>query len=218
MNSVKTILFDMDGTLLDSRQSVIEAVFKTADHYAPGRFCYSEIEARFGETWDSFTRLLGCPDKDAVVQTYTDFLVGGSEKLIKPFPGVVENLKRLHQQGYKMAIVTNNLRNLAIRSLMFNKIESFFEVVVSIDDVKNGKPHPEPIKKACKHLGVKSNEVLMIGDTIYDLKAARAAGTKCAIVDWYKSYASQLLPDYYFYNIHEFTEIIIPKQKHQTAV
>ncbi len=218
MNLLQGLLFDLDGTLMDSRQAVVEAVLKTAEYFAPGKCCMADIKARFGETWDSFASFLGCTDKETITKTYTQFIKDNYENSIAPFPGITENLILLREAGYKLAIVTNNLRHLTLRGLRLNEIESLFDVIVTIDDVENGKPHPEPVEMAYRKLKMNKREVMMIGDSMYDVRAAYAAGVECAVIDWYKSYnKSQWLPDYYFYNIDELMEMLTYSQKRKAV-
>lgn len=218
MKSIKALLFDLDGTLLDSKQSVVEAVYQTANYYAPGKFSCNEIGARFGESWDSFVPLLGDFDKDEVIETYMKFVKEKHDDLVTPFTGVIDNLVILRNAGFKLAVVTNKQWSLALRGLRLYEFDSLFEAIVTIDDVQQGKPEPEPIIKACRELGIDKREAMMIGDSIYDVKAAHAAGARCAVIDWYKSYCdTQWLPDYYFYNMDELTDMLIQRQK-QIAV
>lgn len=218
MNSVKGLLFDLDGTLFDSRQAIVEALLKTAEHYVPGKFCRADIEARFGETWGSFAALLGYADKQDVARTYIEFIRENHDELIVSFPGITKNLRLLRQAGYKLAIVTNNLWSLTLRGLRLHEIDSLFDVIVTIDDVENGKPDPEPVEKARRQLKLEKREVIMVGDSIYDVKAACAAGVECAVIDWYKSYCrDQWLPDYYFYNMDQFMEFLIYRQKRKAV-
>jgi len=210
MKSPKALLFDLDGTILDSKKNIIDAVYMTANHYVPGKFCYSDIEARFGESWDSFLPLLECPDRDAVMNTYLEHVRKTHDETVIPFPGMTEALYLLRSAGFKLAVVTNKQWSLTVRGLRLWEIDAFFDVIVTADDVRNGKPHPEPIKKACRELKVTRDEALMIGDSNYDIFAANMAGVRCAIIDWYKAYrVSHWMPDYYCYNIEEMLELLL---------
>jgi pyrophosphatase PpaX len=218
MKSIKALLFDLDGTLLDSKRAVVEAVYQTANHYAPGKLSYDEIGARFGASWESFVSLLGDFDKDAVIETFMKFVKERHDDLVTPFSGVTDYLVLLRNEGFRLAVVTNNKWSLALRGLRLYEIDSLFEAIVTIDDVQQGKPEPESIIKACRELRIDKREAMMIGDSIYDVKAAHAAGIPCAVIDWHKSYCNtQWLPDYYFYNMDELTDLLIQSQK-QIAV
>lgn len=206
MNNIKALLFDLDGTILDSKKSVIEAVFFTAEKFATGKFTYEDIEGRFGESFDEFMEYLD-GTKEEIMEAYMNHMYKHHDELVALFEGVKEALLVLKKQGLKLAVVTNKQRDLTIRALDLFKVTDYFDTILTLDDVNEGKPNPEIIHKAMDILGVSKDEVLMIGDTEFDVKAARAADVKVVVLDWYKSYVNQLpKPDYKFVSISEKLE------------
>lgn len=213
MKEIKGLLFDLDGTLLDSKKSVVDAIYKTFEHYAPGKFSYAELEARFGESWETCLPLLGCTDEQEVIHTYINFTRENPSQLDPLFPGVAENLKSLKLSGYRLAVVTNKQKCLAHEELRLHGIFDLFDTIITVNDVKNGKPDPEPVEKAYKELNLSKEVVLMIGDSVYDFKAASAAGVKCSIIDWYHLNAlKHHKPDVMVSSLDELVDLLIIQQ------
>jgi pyrophosphatase PpaX len=199
-SNIKAVLFDLDGTLLDSKKSVLEAVYYTANKYAHGKFTFQDIEDRFGEPFDEFMNELDIGTKEEIINTYMKHITEHHDQSVLIFENVQESLDTLKMNGLKLGIVTNKQRELTIRGLDLFNLTDLFDVIVTLDDVTEGKPSAEPILKAIELLGVNKEEALMIGDTIFDVKAARAAKVKVAILDWYNMYAHDD-PDFIFLNI-----------------
>lgn len=192
MKSNPCLLFDLDGTLLDSRDAVIDAVYYTAEKYVPGMFSRAELVKRFGESFNDFLGMIehlvkGEFTKEHILGSYFDYIEAHHDQNVRLFPGVKEGLGRLKSSGYRLAIVTNKQKKYAIRGLELAGILHVFDTILTLDDVKQGKPSPEMLNRAMKEVGSLPQTSLMIGDSLYDLQAAQHAGVKCAILDWYGS-------------------------------
>ncbi|WP_289138121.1 HAD family hydrolase [uncultured Brevibacillus sp.] len=214
---ITALLFDLDGTLLDSRDAVIDAVAFTANEYAPGLFSREELVARFGESFDDFLAAVavaaGLPDKSEVLQKYFAFVRQNHAQHVRLFPYVREGLEKLRDAGYVLAIVTNKQREFAVAGLEMAEIDHLFDVIVSVDDVSRGKPSAEPIQKALEELGKLPTEAMMIGDSRYDVLAAVGAGVQAVVLEWYgKEEWSYAVPDFTYPNFQAFvTEMLAVK-------
>lgn len=203
------LLFDLDGTLLDSRDAVIDAVARTAEHFAPGVFSRDDLLKRFGESLDDFLAAAAGEtyDREAVRKSYAAYVREHHDRHVRLFPCVREGLERLKAAGYRMAVVTNKQREFAVAGLELAGLVEFFEVVVTIDDVSRGKPSAEPVQQALRLLQMRPEQALMIGDSRYDVLAAAGAGVKSAVLEWYGAeewtYAA---PDLRFANFQTFAE------------
>ncbi|MBY0084943.1 HAD-IA family hydrolase [Brevibacillus sp. M2.1A] len=206
---IQALLFDLDGTLLDSRDAVVDAVAFTAEQYAPGHFSREELLARFGESFDDFLAAVataaGVPDKKEVLQRYFAYVREHHEEHVKLFPFVREGLEKLKAAGFAMAIVTNKQREFTLAGLEMAGIEHLFEAIVTVDDVSRGKPSAEPVQKALGALGKRPEQAMMIGDSRYDVLAAVGAGVQSVVLEWYGQekwpYAS---PDYRYADFETF--------------
>ena len=214
---ITALLFDLDGTLLDSRDAVIDAVAFTANEYAPGLFSREELVARFGESFDDFLAAVaaaaGLPDKSEVLQKYFAFVRKNHAQHVRLFPFVREGLEKLRDAGYVLAIVTNKQREFAVAGLEMAEIEHLFEAIVAVDDVSRGKPSAEPIQKALAELRKQPTEAMMIGDSRYDVLAAVGAGVQAVVLEWYgKEEWAYAVPDFTYPDFQAFvTEMLAVK-------
>ncbi|WP_067519042.1 phosphoglycolate phosphatase [Endozoicomonas ascidiicola] len=94
------------------------------------------------------------------------------------FPGIVPFLEAMHQRGIPQAVITNKSEQFSHRLLQIMGIDHFFEAVIGGDSLPEKKPHPMPLLHVMKHFDVSAHQALMIGDSISDVRAARAAGVK----------------------------------------
>lgn len=214
---IQALLFDLDGTLLDSRDAVIDAVAYTAEQYAPGHFSREELLARFGEPFDHFLAAVAAaarlPDKREVLEKYFAYVRQSHARHVRLFPYVREGLEKLKQAGYQLAVVTNKQREFALAGLEQAGIDRLFDVIVTVDDVTRGKPAAEPVQKALASLGRSPKQAMMIGDSRYDVLAAVASGVSSAVLEWYGQeewlYA---LPDFRYADFDSFvTDMLAAK-------
>ncbi|QRG67475.1 HAD family hydrolase [Brevibacillus choshinensis] len=214
---IQALLFDLDGTLLDSRDAVIDAVAHAAEKYAPGHFSREELLARFGESFDDFLAAVaeaaGLPDKKEVLDYYFAYVRENHGKHVKLFPFVREGLAKLQAAGYELAIVTNKQREFAVAGLELAGIDHLFSSVVTVDDVTQGKPSAEPVQKALAEMNKRPDQALMIGDSRYDVLAAVGAQVASVVLEWYgQEEWSYAVPDYRFADFQSFvTEMLAVK-------
>jgi pyrophosphatase PpaX len=190
MKQCRCLLFDLDGTLLDSRDAVIDAVMYTAEHYLPGMFTREQLLARFGESFDDFLASEVAPhtkafNREEIFGTFFAYVDEHHDRQIRLFPRVKEGLQALRGAGYQLAVVTNKQRTYTVRGLQIAGILNLFDAIVTIDDVRKGKPSAEPLQIAMNKLNVRPDEAVMVGDSKYDLLAAKAAGVKSVLLQWY---------------------------------
>ena len=119
---------------------------------------------------------------------------------MRPYEGVVDEIRRLKQAGKRLGVVTSKLRDGAMRGLRISALDDTFDIVIGCDDVTHSKPHPEPVLKAVEALGVTPAETVFVGDSRHDMEAGLAAGVKTAAVLWGpfdRAYLEDLSPDYW---------------------
>jgi HAD superfamily hydrolase (TIGR01509 family) len=170
------ILFDMDGVLIDSLDSWWHAL-----NDALKRFKHQEITRdEFIETYwghdlrDNLRRLKLNPE----VATFCNITYGGHINYITMYPDTKKTLQQL--STYRKAVITNTPTDCARQILKKFDITSYFDTIVTSDDVKKAKPDPEIVFNACTRLKVHPSTVLLVGDTDSDVTAGRAAG--CTVV------------------------------------
>jgi len=185
-NNKKVIIFDMDGTLVDSSVTIVNAINhvranlelepldkelileKVNDpHLNPAEYFY-EV--------DAFT-----PQHEA---WFSGYYTDNHEKELQLYDGVENLLKSLKNRGFKLAIATNAYRGSTIESLSHLKILDYFESLACYDDVGRGKPAPDMLEKNLKDLNVTAQETLFIGDSERDMLASKSANIDYIMINW----------------------------------
>jgi phosphoglycolate phosphatase len=179
------ILFDLDGTLADTVTEVTMAVNQTLgdEGLAPVSSLQVSHWMGKGTAWfmsQALNERLGkAVDEEIFQKLYPRFLdhyaalTGQAATL---YPGTLDTLKALTQEGFRLGVVTNKDRRLTVKLLTALNLDSYFEIIVAGGDTARGKPSPEPLLLALKKTGTDARETLFVGDSQNDVQAARAAG------------------------------------------
>ncbi|MCR1290344.1 pyrophosphatase PpaX [Shouchella clausii] len=209
--TINTLLFDLDGTLIDTNELIIQSFLHTLEPDFPGVYTRETVLPFIGPPLvDSFSRI-DASRAEEWVRTYRDFNHQQHDALVKEYPGVKTGIQTLHKQGYKLAVVTTKIRETAQMGLELMGLSPYFDVIVALDDVKHAKPHPEPLLEALRQLDSKPEEAIMVGDNSHDVLAGKAAGTKTVAVGWALKGAEHLrtfAPDYIPATMEELVEIV----------
>jgi pyrophosphatase PpaX len=210
-SKINTILFDLDGTLIDTNELIISTYLHTLEKYFPGKYTREDVLPFLGPT---LHEVFGEMDPDRVeemVLDYRTYNLANHDTLVKEFVGVMETIEILKKKGYKLAIVTTKREDVAFKGLRLMKLDSFFDVMIAYDHVKKVKPDPEPIYLALEKLDSKPEEALMVGDNFHDVLAGKNAGTKTAGVAWTikgRDYLAKYEPDYMLENMTDLLSIL----------
>lgn len=186
MPRYQAVLFDLDGTLLDSVRLILDSYHHTlANHGLPARTdahwlagLGTPLRVQFREWGDDPEQI------EAMVLTYREYNLTHHDRQVSPYPGVVEMVRAVRTRGHRTALVTSKNREGASRGLRVIGLDDTMEVIVGADDVVNPKPHPEPVHRALEALGVAPAEAVFVGDSLHDMHSGRAAGTATAAVLW----------------------------------
>ncbi|MGH2634170.1 MAG: HAD family hydrolase [Tepidiformaceae bacterium] len=173
----RTLLLDIDGTLLDTREFIYSAFEHTirANGLTPtGR---TELQRVMGLPLEEIYGSMGATDPWAMVAAHRAFQ-GENLHLSFAFPGVIGVLERLRAAGIAMAAVTSRSRGTSLRTLEDAGLDGFFAAVVSAEDTIELKPDPAPLRLALALLKAPVETAAMVGDTAHDIVAGRAAGMK----------------------------------------
>jgi len=172
--SLKAVLFDLDGTLLDSAELHYEIYVQLFAEYGITFTRQQYIDA-YSPNWTVTYKILGLPEQ-LVPEANRRWLELASGRVPALFEGVPELLDHL-AQPYRLGIITSGTRSRVLHDLEANGIEDWFEVIITGSDVSVPKPSPEGILKALWQLGIPPGQALYVGDTEVDYQAASAAGT-----------------------------------------
>jgi pyrophosphatase PpaX len=210
-NNITTILFDLDGTLIDTNELIISTYLHTLEKYYPGKYTREDVLPFLGPTLHEVFEGMDPDRVEEMILEYRTFNIANHDAMVKEFTGVIETLQVLKEKGYKLGIVTTKKHDVALKGVNLMKLEAFFDVVIAYDHVKKVKPDPEPIYLALEKLQAVPEEALMVGDNYHDVLAGKNAGTKTAGVAWTikgREYLAKYEPDYMLENMIDLLTIL----------
>ena len=180
--SIKAIIFDMDGVLVDARDWHYEALNWALNQFGQNISHYDHEKTFDGlptrKKLEMLTEVEGLPLQlhkliESLKQKYTMYLI--HERCAPYFPHQVA-MRALEQEGYKLAVASNSIKNTVTAIMEKTRLSKYLEFYLSNQDVKQGKPHPEIYQKAIQMLGMKPTECLIVEDNENGIRAARASG------------------------------------------
>ena len=191
MVTIKAVLFDLDGTLVDSLPEIYFGVCETCRRLKLTPPTKEAVATMIGRgvvvLVERLKRYLAVPDGVATEREMLDILLEEWNKTkgekIAFYPGVLDGIRRLREAGIKTAIVTNKLRSLTEDFVSVRGIADLFDTIVAGDDCPKSKPAPDMLVRAMAELGITPEAVVMVGDSRNDALAARAAGVTAALVE-----------------------------------
>jgi pyrophosphatase PpaX len=208
---ITTVLFDLDGTLINTNELIIKSFLQTLDTYYPGKYSRNDVLPFIGPPLEESFGTIDETRIEELVKYYREFNIKHHDDLVEEFEGVKETVKILKEKGFKLGVVTSKIRQTVNMGLNITQLSSYFDVVITVDDVQKPKPDPEPILFALEKLDSKPEETIMIGDIHYDILAGKNAGTKTAGVAWTlrgKDYLSSYNPDFMLDTMTDLLEIV----------
>lgn len=181
-----TLLFDLDGTLVDSIDLIVSSARHAFAGFA-GR-APSDEEWRAGIGRPLLTMFREFAPDDAEVERlaarYRAYQMEHHDRLVRAYDGIVPLVTELARQGHPMAVVTSKVDWLAAHALAHVGLATAIPVVVGCDSCTRHKPHPEPVERALALLGAPAGDALFVGDSPHDVEAGRAAGVWTIGVTW----------------------------------
>jgi pyrophosphatase PpaX len=210
-NKITTILFDLDGTLIDTNELIITTYLHTLEKYYPSKYQREDVLPFLGPTLHEAFGSIDPNLVEEMVLEYRAFNIANHDELVTEFAGVFETVQTLKDKGYKLGIVTTKRHDVTLKGLRLMDLERFFEVVVTYDHVSKTKPDPEPIHKALEQLNSSPEETMMVGDNYHDILAGKNAGTVTAGCAWSikgREYIARYEPDYILENMADLLTIL----------
>jgi len=209
-----TVLFDFDGTLVDSVELILESYRHTMRVHRGGApddaLFLNGLGTPLRVQFKSFTD--DPAEIEVMIATYREWNLANHDRMVRAFPGAVETAKELKAHGARMGIVTSkNLHGLN-KGLALCGFDGLFDALVTSDMMERSKPDPAPVHSAIAQLEGQAATTLMVGDSPHDIAAGRGAGTRTAACLWGPFHRARLAeesPDYWLDSFAGLPAIVI---------
>jgi HAD superfamily hydrolase (TIGR01549 family) len=170
---VKTLLFDWDGTVVDSAHLGLTA-FEQSFAALGVAFDHEVYRSVYSPNWYSVYEAMGLP-KEKWQRADELWIQHYGEQIAEPVPGAPETIRELKQKGYRLGVVSSGSECRVTREVVDLGLESFFEIVVCNEQMENKKPHPEGLETAIRLLGTSREESCYVGDSPEDIEMGKRA-------------------------------------------
>lgn len=213
MSKLDTILFDLDGTLIDTNEIIIQSFKATFERHFPElEMTREKIHTFIGPTlFTTFSDYTSDPFLiQEMITSYREFYVIKEVGNFEIYPDVYETMVDLKEKGYNLAIVTSKFKEAAWPSFTHYGLEKIFDAFVALDDVEHSKPDKEPVMTALSHFPG-HGKAIMIGDNQSDILSGKNAGVYSAGVAWSlkgAAYLMQVEPDFMLSDIKDIYRVI----------
>ena len=212
MKRISCIIFDLDGTLAQTNELIFSTFNHVAEKYTNKVYSPEEITAMFGPPEEvTIEKLVGAERVDEAMDDFYSFYETHHPRLADAYQGVREVLEFLKGRGIMLAVFTGKGSRTALITLEKIGLKDYFDIIITGHDVTNHKPSSEGIQKVMKRFHLRPDEVLMVGDSVADVKAAHEAGVSFAAVLWdsySKDTVMQMDVDFCFHSVREFSDWI----------
>lgn len=212
MQKIDTILFDLDGTLVDSNELIIKSFYETMKKYLPNReFNRDELIEMIGPPLKETFKI--ATDKHEVILEMIDYYrkvyVDYEFDYIDIYPNTLKMLKTFSDRGYNLGIVTTKFKESAIPSITHYGLDKFITSYCFLDDITEHKPDPEPIFFALNQFN-DYKEVIMVGDNTSDILSGVNAKTLTCGLDWSikRDLIKKLKPDFWINDYLELVDLV----------
>jgi phosphoglycolate phosphatase len=183
--AVKAVVIDLDGTLLDTAPDLAEAANRMLAELQLPPIEEAALKTYIGNGVARLIKRVLTRDMDAepfaelfeqARPIYEKHYAAVVSLNSRPYPGVIDGLDALKHAGYRLACITNKAEKFTVPLLKDTGLHDYFELILAGDTLPKKKPDPMPLIYACEKFGVTPDEMLLIGDSLNDTQAARAAG------------------------------------------
>ena len=197
MSRFSGVLFDLDGTLIDSERLILASYRHTMQTHLGHVPPEAGWRATIGQPLVVQMKMYARTEDEvpALIRTYVDHNMAHHDELVRPFPAMRDVVGAVRDAGIALGIVTSKKARAARRGLLRCDLpEGWFASVVTADDVERYKPEPDPVWKALDGLGLSADETVFVGDSTHDIRSGRAAGVSTAAALWGPYSREQLEP------------------------
>lgn len=207
---ITALLFDFDGTLLDTNELIVQTFLSVLGEHFPGKYGREDVLQFIGPSLEQTFSKIAPGRVEHLSEQYRRLNRTLHDELVAEYDGVAETLRTLKARGMKMAIVSTKREETILHGLQLMGVHDVFDALVALDHVQNPKPHPEPLELALRLLDAQQEEALMIGDNSHDIEGGKNAGVRTAGVAWAvkgEAYLASFEPDYMLGHITDLLEL-----------
>lgn len=173
---VKAIFFDIDGTLLDTKQFIYQAYHHVLKKHQHSSVDENILQSLMGKSLQHiYSRIAPQGDVELLTSAHREFQKKNLH-LSVAFPDAKKTLQTLRKQGFKIGALSNRSKITTITTVQLAGLVPYIDLIYSLEDVSQTKPHPEVIIKALNYFEISPENAVMIGDTDNDILAGKAAG------------------------------------------
>lgn len=209
-DALTCVIFDIDGTLARTNTLIFESFNHLAQKYLGRRWSPAEIVALFGPPEEgALAKVFGEERVGGLMEELLSFYRANHRRLASLHHGIDVILRELKSRSVRLAVFTGKGKQTTAITLGIFGLTDLFDLVVTGNDVVNHKPHPEGIQKVLATFDLSPGSVLMVGDSLTDLRASRAAGVRSATVLWDSFDHSRVLaerPDLIFHTVEALAD------------
>jgi len=194
---VRAVLFDLDGTLIDSERLILASYRHTMQEHLGHVPPEDMWKATIGQPLVVQMKLFSEREDQvaSMIRTYVDHNLANHDDYVRPFPGVRAILEAVRESGRVLGIVTSKMRRATHMGLARCDLPvEWFSAIVTADDVERYKPEPDPVLKALEQSGVSAAGAMFVGDSTHDMRSGRAAEVITAAALWGPYSREQLEP------------------------
>ncbi len=210
-NNLKAVLFDLDGTLINSMLSDTLSFQSIIKENLGFDISEDQMKGYFGTpTKALISKFVDASDVEHLYQCWLREKEKNSG-LVSIFPGVLNSILVLRNKGLKTAIVTSQFESESAITREHFKLNKYIDAWITSDQSRCHKPDPEPVFIALEKLNVRPEFAIMIGDTINDIDAGKSAGTLTAAALWGPTHEETLVqrnPNFLFYTTAEIVSLV----------
>jgi len=191
-----TVLFDLDGTLIDSIELILTSAryaFRKHNREAPSDAEWlTGVGIPLRTMFGRYSSDVG--ERESLIAAYREYQMPNHDRLVRAYDGVVDSIKDLRSRGHEIGVVTSKSEALALRGLACVGLARYMDTIVGCDSCTRHKPDPEPVRLALHRLASDPGDAVFIGDSVHDVIAGNAAGVTTMGALWGPFQRSDLEP------------------------
>jgi HAD superfamily hydrolase (TIGR01549 family) len=207
--SYKHIIFDIDGTLIDTEKALLYSLQDTLKQLQSKHYELSDLRFCLGIPGETALEHLGITNNYEANVTWNENLNKYSNTII-PFPGVEDLITSLRSAGFELGLITSKTRREYAQDFLPFGLAGYFGTVICMEDSERPKPSPFPMLKYLEMAGIMKNEAFYIGDTAYDMRCATEAGVDFGLALWGCSNPDHINATCFFDTPQKVLETFIP--------